>query len=135
MRETQSNIRPGLFTPPDSPLPTDFNRLSPPVARKTTTSLQPNVNQKEPDVPQITTTTPQPSTNKRRRQSSEDPIQTALEKAILADANKSIQNEQDKNDPDELICRSLVSSFKALSTKKNKQAKIKVMQVLLDMED
>ena len=53
----------------------------------------------------------------------------------MADIDKSKETEIEKNDPDELFCKSLVSSFKGLTKKKNKQAKIKVLQVLLDMED
>ena len=36
---------------------------------------------------------------------------------------------------DELFCKSLLSSFKNLPKKKKKRAKIKVLQVLLDMDD
>ena len=51
-------------------------------------------------------------------------------KAIISDVEKN-----NTNDTDELFWKSLVSSFKNLSQKKNKQAKIKVKQILMEMVD
>ena len=53
----------------------------------------------------------------------------------MADIDKNKEIEKERNDPDELFCKSLVSSFKGLTKKKKKQAKIKVLQIFLDMED
>ena len=150
VKTTYSNIRPDIFTPPASPV--DRHSISPPMTRKsfpptaTISSAVGNVPSSplNPPAPSPTSTLPQVSTmttttittprNNKRKQATE-PVQSALERAIMADIDKSKETEVEKNDPDELFCKSIVSSFKGLTKKKNKQAKIKVLQVLLDMED
>ncbi|XP_065642557.1 uncharacterized protein LOC136074181 [Hydra vulgaris] len=70
------------------------------------------------------------SPNKMKRKMKPDPF---LEKAIMIDVEQKLMKIND-NDPDELFCKSLVSSFQNLSKKKNKIAKIKVMEILLELE-
>ena len=145
------NQRLSPFTPPSSPA--DNQRLSPTIMTRTISSVTnsdydsshlsaaavrnvPITNSLEPAsskqvVPNSGSIQNKLShTNKRKQQI--DPVQSALEKAIIADVENNKNNE---TDPDELFCKSLVSSFKNLPKKKNKRAKIKVLQVLLDMED
>ena len=61
-------------------------------------------------------------------------VNVLLTKALMNDLGK----DQEKNvseDRDELFCHSLVDSFKNLPRKKNKIAKIKVLQLLLELEE
>ena len=75
------------------------------------------------------------SPNQMKRKMKPDPLQVALEKAIIIDVEQNKQMKINDNDPDELFCKSLVSSFQNLSKNKNKIAKIKVMEILLELED
>ena len=157
VRSTSSNIQSDIFTPP--PSPADSQRLSPPIMRRTTISASdfssstnsdsdsshlsaavrnvPTINSPEPTsnkqlVPNASSNKYQLPRQTNKRKQHIDPVQSALEKAIIADVENNKNNE---TDPDELFCKSLVSSFKNLSKKKNKRAKIKVLQVLLDIDD
>ena len=62
------------------------------------------------------------------------PLHVALEKAKMIDLEQNKLMKINDNDPDELFSKSLVSSLQNLSKKKNKIAKIKVMEILLELE-
>lgn len=152
VRVTQSNIQTDLFTPPASPLPennaplvspvinappthqpsSNPHRLSPSMTRNTSSSKSSSITESPMNTMRSTLQNRRPHlTNKRKNDN--DSLQLVLEKAITADLEKSKEVVKD-DDPDELFCKSFVSSLKGLSKKKNKRAKIKMMQILLDME-
>ena len=147
----QSNVAPALFTPPASPAFTHESPESPVMVRRKScatatsqSSTEPSVgaatsqSSAEPSVGETPLSTMRPIStvsreqNKKRKNDSGSSVQSVLERAIQADLDKSKETVID--DPDELFCKSLAPSLKGLSKKKNKQAKIKMMQVLLDME-
>jgi len=153
VRNTQSNIEPDLFTPPASPIvrndtqldqfipppsPSNENHISSPVTSRSFTLSAPSTESSGGEgssqtIPTMRSVTSHARSNKKRKSESES-VQSVLENAILADVARAKGEEKEQNDPDELFCKSLVSSFKTLSKKKNKRAKIKVMQILLEME-
>ena len=79
--------------------------------------------------------------NRKRRS---DQIDELLAISLSNDLIKEKERENDKSeehkpvqsqDEDVLFCSSLVTTFQKLKGKKNKMAKMKVMQVLLDFEE
>ena len=74
------------------------------------------------------------SPNHMKRKMKTDPLQVALEKAIMNDVEQNKLVKINNNDPDELFCKRLVSSYQNRSKKKNKIAKIKLMEILFEME-
>ena len=58
-----------------------------------------------------------------------------LTRSLIQDIEHNEEKKQKTEDPDELFCKSLIDSFKKLPKKKNKRAKIKVLEVLLEFED
>lgn len=128
VRCTQSNMTPDLFTPPLSPVSTVQHEPVPSPAIGKSSSVTPRFSNS------LSTMRPTLSheNTKKRRNSSDSSLQTVLEKAITADLEKA--KEVIEDDPDELFCKSLVSSLKSLPNKKNKRAKIQMMQILLDMD-
>ena len=58
-------------------------------------------------------------------------------KALLEECGSKATSEGSihEKDSDTIFCLSLVDSFKMLSPRNNKRARIKVMQVLFDLED
>lgn len=71
------------------------------------------------------------STKTRKRKEDDDPLNAALTAAIVKDINKS---GEDTNDSDLLFCKSLVAPLKQLSSKKNKRARIKLLEVLMSFD-
>ena len=158
VRSTQSNIQPDLFTPPASPVVRNTqsnsqsdlfappspvpaysqeSQVSPPVVRKSyPASTTSSSGSSESSLSVVQTMRPVLTSRERikKRKPESDSLQSVLERAIQADINKAKEAGKEENDEDELFCKSLVPSFKGLSKKKNKQAKIKFMQILLEME-
>jgi len=79
-------------------------------------------------------TLPHDARKRKNYSKSSSSLQSVLEKAITADLEKASKEVMTNDDPDELFCKSLVSSLRRLCNKKNKRAKIKMMKILLDME-
>ena len=130
VRYTQSNIQNAdhILSPPASPAFSVENASPSPSQSSTPTLKSPTLQSGTP----FTSMRQQPNPPKRRR-NQQDTVQTILEKAIEADLKKNSEQPV-PDDPDELFCKSLVASFKGLSKRKNKQAKIKVMQIFLELE-
>ena len=150
-RATESNVDPGLFTPPPSP---DIV-----VPRRTvqSPSMSQTAQQSSSQYSSVTTipksTTPLDSvrmpvketchqkgnaskeiSNKRKN----NPVDDLLAQAIMDDMNDKKRKETLKDntlDHDELFCQSLVPYFKGLSKYKGKRARIKVLQVLCDIDE
>ena len=98
-----------------------------------TTPPHPTNTHMKPKESIISSTPKAPNDSKRGmlKRKANDPVETLLTKALVEDLSKK----PDEDCTDTLFCKSLVESLKKLSSKKNKQAKIKIMQILLDMED
>ena len=62
-------------------------------------------------------------------------IDMLLTRSLIQDIESNEEKKQNTEYPDELFCKSLVDSFKKLPKKKNKRAKIKVLEILLEFED
>ena len=138
VKVTQSNIQPDMFTPPASPMPivrqadiftqntqnnnqTDiFTReVSPPIVRRPFPSINTSCSESSTRENQTARQlSSQHERSKKRKPVSESSVTSVLERAILADVEKAKEIEKEKNNSDELFCKSLVSSFKGFSKKK-----------------
>ena len=68
------------------------------------------------------------SVKRNKRAADMDPVESFLIESIQKKANPN------DDDPDDLFCRSLVATLKRLSQKKNQMAKLKIQQLLFDIE-
>ena len=135
VRNTQSNIqRRDLFTPPASPILSTGSacNISPHIQVEEGSAMHTPDLVSGASLQTMQTPNLRPSTSKKRK-SQDSSVQGLLERAIEADLAKSKEKEEEP-DEDELFCKILVKSFKGLSKKKNKQAKIRVLEILMELE-
>ena len=69
---------------------------------------------------------------RKRKNAEADPIESFLMDSIREREREKVEKKQD--DPDDLFCRSLVATLKRLPQKKNQLAKLKMQQLLFDIE-
>lgn len=72
---------------------------------------------------------------KRRNDTKTTNIDALLARSLMDDIEKKDEKNEKIEDSDVLFCQSLVSSLKTLNPKKNKLARIKLMEVLYELED
>ena len=136
--ETQSNISDSFLSPPLSPtlvMPSAVGAESSTKASKgknknSHTSPLPVESSSSNEVgSNMVTQTPSKG---RKRKSSPDSLDILLAAALTDDISRPKDNDVVKRDTDQLFCESLVDLFQKLPLKKNKLARIKVLQVLYD---
>ena len=160
VRTTSSNISPEIFSV--SPLPSSFSPMSqsegnfeeemresispPPLANKacaTTSISQVSPGNEKADILEMNDSSPKAYTAKSAgkpvKRKATDAIDILLAKALVDDVgqrkeSKSTESAQFEG-PDAMFCKSLIPSLTNLTPKNNKIAKIKIMQVFLDMEE
>ena len=130
IRSTQSNVAPGVFTPPASPASayTHETPVSPAMVRKSfaTATSQSSSGSSVGETPLSAmrpTSTLSREQSKKRKNDSGSSVQSVLERAIQADLDKAKETVTD--DPDELFCKSFAPSLKGLSRKKTSKQKLK----------
>ena len=65
-----------------------------------------------------------------KRAATTDPVESFL----LGNIPKSVASKENDNDPDDLFCCSLVATLKRLPQKKNQMAKLKIQELLFNIE-
>ena len=137
-RERSSNINESILAPISSPPPHIENYhqnqpsplLSPSCSSFNSLEQSPNT----ASSPVSFNIQSKQKISKKRKQPNGD-LKDALTKALLTEEQTTPRNSVDEKDSDTLFCLSLVESLKKLPSKSNKRVRIKIMEVLLDLED
>ena len=131
-RERSSNIDESLLAPIHSPPPhiENYNQNQPsPLLSPSCSSF---------NSPPNTASSPvsfNVQSKQKKRKQPNDNLKDALTKALLTEEQTTPRSSVDEKDSDTLFCLSLVESLKKLPSKSNKRARIKIMEVILDLED
>eukprot|EP00795_Rhopilema_esculentum_P017397 gene17397-8996_t len=134
-RQTISNLALPSSSPL-SPLPLDFVGKSSPAPSFTSNSSY-EADEFRPMEPSFETISRKASTaaqgktssvKRSKRAADMDPVESFLIESIQKKARPN------DDDPDDLFCRSLVATLKRLPQKKNQMAKLKIQQLLFDIE-
>ena len=147
-RTTHSNIQVIRCDSPDSPCPMETTLPDQSVAQSALASLSPASDQKS-DKQQVTPNADHPPGKqksefpqatvvpKRKKKVELDPVEQFLIKSIDKKDQENKLSTTKSEDPDEQFCRSIADTLRRLrqnSMKKNQFAKIKIQQLLFDIE-
>ena len=136
-QQTISNVTlPTL--PPESASPSDLARKSSPAPLFTSTSSYEadDFRSTEPSFEVLSrkgnTSVEGKSTSAKccKRAPSMDPVESFL----IGNIQKNAASKRNDDDPDDLFCRSLVATLKRLPQKKTQMARLKIQQLLFDIE-
>ena len=70
------------------------------------------------------------SAKRCKRAPSMDPVESSL----IGNSQKNAASKRNDDDPDDLFCRNLVATLTRLPEKKTQMAKLKIQQLLFDIE-
>ena len=117
-RPTETN----LFTPFPSPI--SFNQVQ-------SDSNIDNLNKSPPASSSFSPVSTVPA-KKSKKKSEIDELVMA---SVAADLKKDEQRQKEENDSDVLFCKRIVEQFRDLTKKQKQEARIKIMQVILEYND